>query len=127
MRSPYLYVYESSAELDELMAMHLGAVRVEHDVHIEQMLQVSRRSRPAEAGQDGRPLAGAVPVEAPIPVEAPGKALTATAPLTLLSHSARTSLACTRPPTRTSCRRRRSASWTRGCEWPPPSVRVVSC
>jgi hypothetical protein len=49
MRSPYLYVYESSAELDELMAMHLGAVRVEHDVHIEQMLQVSRRSRPAEA------------------------------------------------------------------------------
>lgn len=34
-------MYESSAELDELMAMHLGSVRVEHDENIEAMLEVS--------------------------------------------------------------------------------------
>ncbi|PWN46193.1 putative kinesin-3 motor protein [Ceraceosorus guamensis] len=38
LRRPYLYVYENSAELDELMAMHLGSVRVEHDENIERML-----------------------------------------------------------------------------------------
>lgn len=38
LRRPYLYVYESSSELDELLAMHLGSVRVEHDENIENML-----------------------------------------------------------------------------------------
>lgn len=38
---PYLYVYESSSELDELSAMNLASVRVEHDENIETMLEVS--------------------------------------------------------------------------------------
>lgn len=44
LRRPYLYIYESSSELDEILAVYLGTVRVEHDVNIEQMLGVSRKS-----------------------------------------------------------------------------------
>ncbi|PWZ01286.1 kinesin-3 motor protein [Testicularia cyperi] len=38
LRRPFLYVYESSAEVDELMAINVASVRVEHDVNIERML-----------------------------------------------------------------------------------------
>lgn len=38
LKRPYLFVYENSSELDELMVIHLGAVRVEHDTNIESML-----------------------------------------------------------------------------------------
>jgi len=38
LKRPYLYVYESSNELDEIMVIHLGSVRVEHDENIAQML-----------------------------------------------------------------------------------------
>lgn len=39
LRRPYLYVYESSSELDEIMAMNLSSVRVEtNDQNVEQLL-----------------------------------------------------------------------------------------
>lgn len=39
LRRPYLYVYESSSELDEIMAMNLSSVRVEtNDRNVEQLL-----------------------------------------------------------------------------------------
>ncbi|EST06844.1 Pleckstrin [Kalmanozyma brasiliensis GHG001] len=38
LRRPYLYVYESNAELEEIMVIHVASVRVEHDENIERML-----------------------------------------------------------------------------------------
>lgn len=38
LKRPYLYVFESSNELDEIMVIHLGSVRVEHDENIVKML-----------------------------------------------------------------------------------------
>ncbi len=38
LRRPFLYIYASSAETDELMAVHVASVRVEHDANIERML-----------------------------------------------------------------------------------------
>lgn len=38
LKRPYLYVYESSSELDEIMIIHLGSARVEHDENIAKML-----------------------------------------------------------------------------------------
>lgn len=38
LKRPHLYVYESSAETEEVMVMHLSSVRVENDENIEAML-----------------------------------------------------------------------------------------
>ncbi|SPO31377.1 probable Kinesin-3 motor protein [Ustilago trichophora] len=38
LRRPLLYVYESSAELDELMVINVSSVRVEHDENLTRML-----------------------------------------------------------------------------------------
>ncbi|KAJ1021725.1 hypothetical protein NDA13_005340 [Ustilago tritici] len=38
LRRPFLFIYESSAETDEIMAIHVAEVRVEHDENIERML-----------------------------------------------------------------------------------------
>ncbi len=38
LRRPYLYVYESNAELEEIMVINVASVRVEHDENIERML-----------------------------------------------------------------------------------------
>ncbi|CAD6899738.1 unnamed protein product [Tilletia controversa] len=39
LRRPYLYVYESSSEMDEVMVISLRSVRVEQDANIERMLE----------------------------------------------------------------------------------------
>ncbi|KAE8260456.1 hypothetical protein A4X13_0g318 [Tilletia indica] len=39
LRRPYLYVYESSSEMDEVMVISLRSVRVENDANIERMLE----------------------------------------------------------------------------------------
>ncbi|SPO40546.1 probable Kinesin-3 motor protein [Pseudozyma flocculosa] len=39
LRRPFLYVYESNSELDEIMAINVASVRVEHDENIEAMLE----------------------------------------------------------------------------------------
>jgi kinesin family protein 1 len=38
LKRPYLYVYETNYEVDEVMVIHLGSARVEHDENIAQML-----------------------------------------------------------------------------------------
>ena len=38
LRRPFLYVYDSNAETDALLAIHVASVRVEHDANIERML-----------------------------------------------------------------------------------------
>jgi kinesin family protein 1 len=38
LRRPFLYVYETNAEVDEIMAINVAAVRVEHDENIQRML-----------------------------------------------------------------------------------------
>ncbi|KAN0062413.1 hypothetical protein ACQY0O_005297 [Thecaphora frezii] len=39
LRRPFLHVYESNSELDEIMAINVASVRVEHDENIERMLE----------------------------------------------------------------------------------------
>ncbi|UZJ55379.1 hypothetical protein CBS101457_004699 [Exobasidium rhododendri] len=39
LKRPYLYIYDSSSELDEIMVIHLGSVRAEYDENIVQMLK----------------------------------------------------------------------------------------
>jgi len=39
LRRPYLYVYESNSEMNEVIVISLRSVRVEHDVNIERMLE----------------------------------------------------------------------------------------
>lgn len=41
LRRPYLYIYNSSAELDEAAVINVSTVRVEQTPEIEQMLEVS--------------------------------------------------------------------------------------
>lgn len=41
LRRPYLYIYNSSAELDEAAVISIATVRVEHTLEIERMLEVS--------------------------------------------------------------------------------------
>lgn len=43
LRRPYLYLYESSAESEEITVINISTVRVEQSPEIEQMLEVSPR------------------------------------------------------------------------------------
>lgn len=41
LRRPYLYLYDSSTEVDEQAVINISTVRVEQSPEIEQMLEVS--------------------------------------------------------------------------------------
>lgn len=57
LRRPYLYIYNSAAELDEAAVINVSTVRVEQTPEIEQMLEVSLP--PAESLLPGPGLAEA--------------------------------------------------------------------